>query len=50
MADSEAKPLYADAQPVAGVHPTCLQDYTNDGSAPDGTEIDEGSKRWMETP
>ena len=50
MADSEAKPLYADAQPVAWVHPTCLEDYTNDGSAPDGTEIDEGFKRWMEAP
>lgn len=51
MAEGDAKALHADAQPVAWVHPTCLEDYTKGGSeisAAETTEIDEGFKKWME--
>ena len=35
LAEADAKVLFADAQPVAWVHPTCLEDYTNDGNTVD---------------
>jgi hypothetical protein len=34
LVEADAKVLFADAQPVAWVHPTCLEDYT--------TEVDQG--------
>jgi hypothetical protein len=41
MAEGDATVLYADAKPVAWVHPTCLEDYTTGAITEDGHEGDD---------
>jgi hypothetical protein len=49
MAEGDATVLYADAKPIAWVHPTCLEDYAVGGHEPAATTAEEHDafKRWI---